>query len=74
MIKTAFKTGIGLFALVVLSACATQESPERLAAEGECLRTETLSCDKFADETYNCTCEKTHNLREMLDAYTMPDY
>lgn len=75
MIQTAFKTTIGLFALIILSACATVEKPEPQAAEGlQCHRSETLTCDRFADENYNCTCEKGDNIRDMLDAYSTPDF
>lgn len=72
---TAFNIYIGLLALVALSACATQEFPELQAEEGmSCEPTETMTCDRFADEKYNCTCEKGDNLRDMLDAYRSPDY
>ena len=75
MIQTTFKIGIGLFALLTLSACATQNKSEQLANESkECLPAETLTCDQFSDEAYNCTCEKGGNLRDMLDAYRTPDY
>lgn len=68
MIRNSF----GLFVLVALSACSTQGEPERLADEiPECLPTETMTCDRFAGENYNCTCERGDNLREMLDAYHM---
>ena len=75
MIRTMIRSGIGIFALVALSACATQERSEPLADETmKCARNETLTCDRFSDETYNCTCEKGDNLREMLDAYPTPGY
>ena len=75
MVKTTAKIGIVLFALLTLSACATQETSAPLAkSDNQCARTETLACEQFADETYNCTCEKSDNLRDMLDAYRAPDY
>jgi len=75
MINTSFRAGIGLIALLALSACATQEKPEQVADESKkCRPDETLTCDKFSGETYNCSCEKGDNLRDILDAYRMPDY
>ena len=75
MVKTTTRIGIVLFVLLTLSACATQETAEPLAeSDKQCAPTETLTCDKFSDETYNCTCEKGGNLRDMLDAYRTPDY
>lgn len=75
MKKSVIKAGIGLFALLTFSACATQESSELQAEETmQCRSDETLTCDEFAGETYNCSCEKGDNLRDMLDAYRTPDY
>lgn len=75
MIHTTFKAGIGLFALLLLSACATQNSSALQAEEvTQCRHPETLTCDKFAGEVHNCTCEKGDNLRDMLDAYQTPNY
>lgn len=75
MVKTTTKIGIELFASLTLSACATQETSEPLAeSDNPCAPAETLACDQFADENYNCTCEKSDNLRDMLDAYSTPDY
>lgn len=75
MKKSVIKAGIGLFALLVLSACATQESSVLQAEEPpKCRSNETLACDEFAGEVHNCSCEKGDNLRDMLDAYRTPDY
>ena len=72
MILTTFKTGIGLFTLLALSACATQERSEPLADETmQCAPTETLACDRFSGENYNCRCERGDDLKKMLDAYDM---
>jgi len=70
MNRTTIGNGIGLLALIALSACATDRAPEQ-RADGtvQCLATETMTCDRFADENYNCSCERGGNLREMLDAY-----
>ena len=75
MIRTMIRSGIGVFALVALSACATQERAEPLAEEAmKCAHYETLTCDRFSGENHNCTCEKGDNLRDMLDAYPTPGY
>jgi hypothetical protein len=70
VIRATIRKSIGLFALVALSACATQDPPERQAEDAlQCAPTETKTCDRFAGENHNCTCERGGNLREMLDAY-----
>lgn len=75
MTQTPTKIGIVLFALALLSACATHGQSERVAADApQCLYTETLTCDRFAGENYNCTCQRGDNLGDMLDAYRLPDY
>lgn len=75
MDKTTLKTSIGLVALLVLSACATQETSEQVTDETlKCRPNETRVCDEFAGETSNCSCEKGDDIRKMLDAYETPDY
>lgn len=75
MIQTTIKYGIAVIVLVTMSACATQERSERATNQSmQCRSDETLTCDEFAGETHNCSCEKGDNLRDMLDAYRKPDY
>ena len=63
-----FRIGIGLLALLVLSACATHGSREhRAGSVKQCPPTQTLTCDRFAGENYNCSCQRGDNLRDMLD-------
>ena len=75
MTQTRIISGTGLLALLLFGACASQESAEQAAGETpKCRPNETLTCDEFADQTYNCSCEKGDNLRDMVDAHRMPDY
>ena len=75
MKEAVIKASIVLFALLTFSACATQERSELQAEETmQCRSDETLTCDQFAGENHNCSCEKGDNLRDMLDAYRTPDY
>lgn len=75
MTQARIKTGAGLLALLLLSACASQESAEPVAGEPpKCRPNETLTCDEFSGEAYNCSCEKGENLRDMVDAHRLPDY
>lgn len=70
MSRATVRSSIGLFALVALSACATSGAPEQRAKGGlQCHPNETLTCDRFAGENHNCTCQRGGDLREMLDAY-----
>ena len=70
MTQVTIRTGIGLLAMVALSACAAHGVPERRAGGvKQCPATQTLTCDRFAGENYNCSCERGGNLREMLDPY-----
>ena len=75
MIQPLLKTSVGISVLLILSACASQESTEKVAGETrKCRPNETLTCDEFSGEAYNCTCERGDNLRDMVDAYDLPDY
>ena len=72
MIPTSIRKAIGLIALVVLSACASNRATEQQAGTVDpCPPPNTLTCDRFAGENYNCKCERGSNLRDMLDAYHM---
>ncbi len=75
MVKPLFKTGIGAIALISLSACINQQGPMH-ASHGSkpCRLPDTLTCEKFADDNYRCTCQKGDNLRDILDSTGIPDY
>ena len=75
MMQARIQSSIGLFVLLLLGACASQETEEQAAgATPNCRPNETLTCDEFAGETYNCSCERGDNLRDMVDAHRLPDY
>lgn len=75
MIPATRKFAIAFVAFLTLSACANQDRPRQVGDESmRCQYGQTLVCDEFADETYNCSCQRGDNLREMLDAYSIPDY
>ena len=70
MIRTTARNGFGLFALVALSACGSQHAYDRRAGTvDQCPPPNTLTCDRFAGENYNCTCEQSDRLQDILDAY-----
>ncbi|MEL7185181.1 MAG: hypothetical protein AAFN50_01950 [Pseudomonadota bacterium] len=72
---STIKCGIGVLALLALSACANQGTPQQTAdAAEDCPTPNTLTCDRFNGENYNCTCQKGGSLRDMLDAYAPPSY
>lgn len=63
----ALKLGTGLLALLVLAACAAR--PPRTSAVPECHPPDTLTCDRFAGENYNCSCQRGAKLRDILEVY-----
>ena len=70
MIRATIKNSIGLFALVALSACAGHVAHERPANGIEqCAPPNTLTCDRFAGENHNCSCERGDKLKDILDSY-----
>lgn len=70
MIRAMIKNSIGLFALLALSACASTVRHEQPANGVEsCAPPDTLTCDRFAGENHNCTCEKSDKLKDILDSY-----
>ncbi len=68
MARMTIRIGIGLLALVAISACASH-GVQRAGQVKQCRATETLTCDRFAGENYNCSCQRGDNLREILDPY-----
>ena len=70
MIRTTIINATGCLALVVLSACATPGPPEEQANRAEqCVFPDTLTCDRFAGEVYNCSCERGTKLQDIVDVY-----
>lgn len=70
MIRVTVEYCIGLFALIALSACAGNSTLDRRAgAVEECRPPNTLTCDRFKGENYNCSCERGDRLKDILDAY-----
>ena len=71
MIRATIKNSIGLLALVALSACVGQgaHEPTRASEVEQCPPPNTLTCDRFAGENYNCSCERGDRLKDILDVY-----
>ncbi len=65
------KNCIGIIAFLTLSACATQNPDEGGRAESveKCTYPDTLTCDHFAGEDYNCSCEKGTRMGDIIDSY-----
>lgn len=70
MYRTTIRNSIGIFSFAVLSACASRGLDERLAiGVDNCPPPNTLTCDRFAGENHNCTCERSDRLKDILDSY-----
>jgi hypothetical protein len=70
VIRATIKNSIGLIALVALSACAGHVAHEQPASGVEqCAPPNTLTCDQFAGENYNCSCERGAKLQDIVDSY-----
>ena len=70
MTRATTKTSIGIFALVALAACASQNAhKQQPSTVDQCPPPNTLTCDRFAGENYNCTCERSDRLEDILDSY-----
>lgn len=64
------KNSIGLVIFAALSACAAQNPDESRANSVEqCTYPDTLTCDHFAGEDYNCSCEKGTRMSDIIDSY-----
>ena len=68
VIQAMNRITIGLFALIALSACAFHGEPPEGDNE-DCMYPNTLTCDRFAGENYNCTCERGTKLEDIIDVY-----
>lgn len=70
MFPAMIKNCMGLVALLALSACAGHRVDERRPLSVEnCPPPNTLTCDRFAGENYNCSCERSDRLKDILDSY-----
>ena len=66
---TTLKNFLGIVAAVALSACAGHAADERQPLGiDNCPPPNTLTCDRFAGENYNCTCERGDRLKDILDS------
>ena len=67
MIKSCF----GCIVFLALSACAAQVPDEhsRVKSVEQCSYPDTLTCDRFAGEDYNCSCEKGTRMGDIIDSY-----
>jgi hypothetical protein len=70
MNQTTTLSGIGLLTLLALSACASQGPPEAQTNRVEqCSYPHTMTCDQFAGEDYNCSCERGATVGDIIDSY-----
>ena len=70
MTRATIKNSIGCIIFAALSACAAQNPDEdRASAVEQCTYPDTLTCDRFAGEDYNCSCEKGTRMRDIIDSY-----
>ena len=70
MIRTKITNSIGVFLLLALSACASPDA--RDGGSGvmvQCAPPNTMTCEEFAGEKYNCTCERGDRLGDIIDSY-----
>ena len=70
MIRATIKKSVALSILFALSACAGQNAYKQKAGSiDECPPPNTLTCDRYAGENYNCSCESSDRLQDILDSY-----
>ena len=68
MIRSLINKSSVLFAVFALTACASDGPNERkMVMAEECEYPNTLACEQFAGENYNCTCESTGRLQDIVD-------
>lgn len=69
MKQSPIRNTVAVIALLALSACAARGSREMQAQVDSCPPTQTMTCDRFSGENYNCSCEQGDRLQDMLDVY-----
>ena len=70
MIRATIYNSSALILLLTLSACAGPTATKQQASTiDECPPPNTLTCDRFAGENYNCSCESSDRLEMILDSY-----
>ena len=66
MNNTPIRIGIALLVAIVLAGCAGQRNYQQVADE-TCEYPDTMTCEEFAGELFNCRCANEDDLRRMFE-------
>ncbi len=67
MNNTPIRDGLALLVVVALAGCATDRIDQRQMADENCEYPNTMTCEQFAGELYNCICANEDDMRRMFD-------
>ena len=67
MNSTPIRAGLALLAALTLAGCGAQRSYESQATAESCEYPDTLTCEEFAGELFNCVCANEDDLRRMFE-------
>ena len=67
MKSTPIRTGIALLVAFALAGCAAHPTDQRQTANETCEYPDTMTCEEFAGELFNCVCANEDDLRRMFD-------
>ena len=67
MNSTPIRAGIVLLAAIALTGCAAHGTDQRQTANDTCEYPDTMTCEEFAGELFNCVCANEDDMRRMFE-------
>ena len=63
----SIRNGATLLVIIALAGCAANPTDQRRMADENCEYPDTMTCEEFAGELYNCVCANEDDLRRMFE-------
>ena len=61
------RTGITLLVVIALAGCSVHRGNRQQVADENCEYPDTMTCEEFAGELFNCICANEDDLRRMFE-------
>ncbi len=61
------RIGVTILVAIAVAGCAANRSVQRQVADESCGYPNTMTCEEFAGELYNCVCANDDDLRRMFE-------
>ena len=64
---TMIRAGIVVLVAIVSAGCAAHRNDQRQTANDTCEYPDTMTCEEFAGELFNCICANEDDMRRMFE-------